>query len=472
MSKEKDGIWVLAPKRMQVNFNFDYHLANLPNQLPEHGCRLIVMVIDITEEWLDTLVTIRSKAHYRLTPIFHHGHIDNIFNDLFDGAVDELMFSRAASIQERINLLPEFNRLGGNQELLILSYLFSRPGLDIKGHLNYQDKYIFDYPLITALFSGNLNFDAWTFLQNLASRDLIAEHTLVDEIQSCSHCESGLLNFKNSCPNCHSVDIKPQKFIHCLACGDVGPVSNFMRESRLVCGKCHTKLRQIGVDYDKPAEDKLCHHCGYFFNESIANVVCLVCQRVSLPQDLKSRRLFTYSMTKRGEYFARGLEKSLYQHAGSFFNFIDFSSFMAIVNWQAKLSQRQEEDYFFLMSLSVTNEQEIISTLGLKETEKLLGDFFSKVRLLLRDTDLATRDEGMTLFFLPLTHEKGIRKLASRVSSYVKGAVPSETLLQVKVSYISSREIVRHQLTSELMLAELSNRQVNFDRDLTMKDGI
>jgi hypothetical protein len=130
-----------------------------------------------------------------------------------------------------------------------------------------HNPYGFSYPLVNALSPEGTANDHWYVLNALLKREYLEPVEASNEIQVCSQCEGGLLNFKNCCPNCESVDLHMEPFVHCFSCGNVGPVKELMSHQELVCNRCQTTLKHIGIDYDKPLEDKICEKCQHRFFE-------------------------------------------------------------------------------------------------------------------------------------------------------------------------------------------------------------
>lgn len=436
--------------------------VNNLSALPTDPPYAIILSKSEGQNWIDLLIDLRRKKEYRYTPVFYHGDVEDNLRHLFDGPADDSVMAKATLIYERINNFGSDIADTENKDLALLAYLYSRGEMSLKGYKGHSSPYIFEYPLLTILFSHEADFDGWRFLQDLVMRDLLVQDALIDEIQTCSSCEAGLLNLRSSCPNCHSIDIKPQKFVHCYSCGKIGPVPEFLREERLICSRCKTKLHELGVDYEKPKEDKLCNSCGHFFAESDVEMVCLVCQRVSSASNLSSRRLYDYVLTRRGEYLVRGIEKSIYHKFSHFFKVIDHNTFMLIANWQAKLAARYSTIYFSVMTLQITNANELIEEHGEVNSERLMGEFFTSLRQVFRESDLASRLEGTMYFLLPLANQDGCMIIVERIKQAVQilGEQSIGKGLSVGVSYLTSAEIIQGELQGDMVIAELHTRML------------
>ncbi|WP_133139664.1 GGDEF domain-containing protein [Legionella genomosp. 1] len=453
------SIWMISNISDDKFLPFKVEIVGQINELPKQSPYAIVMSKKERQEWVALLRELRSIPTYRYTPIFYHGDIDESLQDLFDGSADDELLTKAHAIHQRLKKIPGNVLLSEEKEVMLSTYLYTRPELKLRGQISYHNPYVYYFPLITLFSSQEEKRDDWEFLEDLVLRDILSQHNLIDEIKICSFCSSGLLNLKNSCPSCHSIRIKLQNFVHCYTCGKIGPVPEFLRRERLICSRCNTKLEELGVDYDKPVEDKMCMDCGHFFAEAEVNMMCLVCQRLFFIDELKTRYLYDYSLTRRAEYLVQGIEKEIYHNFHQFFNVIDYIVFMAIVSWQAKLAERYNTWYFSIMTLRILNEDQLLHEKGIVNTERSMGQFFKKLRQIFRESDLSSRMEGTMFFLLPMTDREGCLALIDRIRQYLSQEMGSEIKeLALGLSYLTSSEMISGQMEGELITTELLAR--------------
>lgn len=458
--KQQQTVWVIGDNLPNLSLLANYKQVAKVTDLPKQDVFAIIVGKRAGGEYRQLLAELRTNFDYRFTPLFYDGVPGQDESELFDGPLDENLLMKAEAIHQRLCMITDVNRVSVNDEMTLMVYLFSRPDFKLNGFVNYQATHLFEYPLLSLLLKKNTDFDGWRFLQDLVMPDLLSQGMLLDEIQTCNACDSGLLNIKKSCPSCHSINIKPQKFVHCYTCGKIGAVPEFLRQERLVCSRCNTPLKTLGVDYDKPHEDKLCNECGHYFADPEVNMVCLVCHRTSSSKELSARRLYEYTLTRRGEYLVRGIEKGIYRNFNHFFKVIDYAAFMAIVAWQAKLAERYPSLYFSVMTLQITNADKLLEEQGLINTEKLLGELFINLRKIFRESDLSSRIEGTMLFFLPMADGEGCAILVDRIKLFVNELAKNNNnkSLAVGLSYITSIEMINAQLEGELVITELHAR--------------
>lgn len=457
MVQEKD-IWLICSQGTNPPLSASYNRVHTIHDLPETGCDAILLPVQSAND-LKLLYKIRQTPAFRFTPLFYYGELQAKEQILFDGLADDSLLEKTQAILERLELIPEDIKTSEDLEMIILIYLFSRQPYSLKGFLDCQNTYVLSYPLIN-LYIHQEFFDSWRFLQGFVQRDLLIEKTLVDEIQACPFCSSGLLNFKNSCPSCHSIDIKSQHFIHCFPCGHIAPINEFMTREQLICPRCNAKLRHIGIDYDKPLEDKSCNHCHEYFSEAEIQVACIACKKLLNPEELESRRLYDYALSKRGELFALGIEKKIERHFSYLFDLIDYQSLIAIIEWQKNLMERYPSIHFCLLGLQVKNMEALIQQHGLFNTEKIILELFNQIKQLLRKTDLVSKVNECIIFFLPMTDLKGGKTLANKIHDFIleQKTDSQNSPIEVATSLLGAEELVSQSINSELIMPSLLER--------------
>lgn len=460
---ESKEIIVISDRSAPENIYSDIRSVPTVHDLPEHGCYAVVLDLQ-RSAWSDELLQIRQREHYQLIPLFFWGKAEDKEEQLFDGPFDSRALMKAGEIQERISLLPS-GKLTEDIELWLLSYLFCREGFVLKGYFNYHNSAGFGYPLLNLLLQNDHSENNWLFLQSMVSRDLLKHERVVDEIQVCPHCNGALLNFKNCCPNCQSIDTTLQQFVHCFTCGNIGPISTFLKHDQLICDRCNSKLRHIGIDYDKPLEDKLCNQCSFNFFEAEVMTICLVCLKLTKPNDLNTQKIYEYSLAKRGEQLVRGRDQVIFPNIDQFFKIIDYQSFKLLLNWQIKLSKRYQDHIFSLIVLKVTNIEVLIEHYGLLNTEKILEQFFERLCSLFRDSDLVTREDNSLLYFLPMTPGERVQLIFDKVMEFTAKQFSNkeEIPLNIQLGYMTSLEIIEADLSDQLLIAELFNRIHDYD---------
>ncbi|MGQ3887506.1 hypothetical protein ACQUW5_00565 [Legionella sp. CNM-1927-20] len=451
-------VWIIKNTQIKRLFPLGVDEAISIMNLPDKPPFALVLSKNSQQNWIDLLKEIRSRASYRFTPVYYHDDVPPHLRHLFAGPADDNLINSANKIYERIHNISPLTFQSPNRESILLAYLYSRPHCPVKGYKSDKSPFVYDYPLLNILFKDNLEVDNWKFLESLVTRNLLAHSDVIDEIETCPACDSGLLNLRKSCPNCRSTNFKPQQFVHCFACGQIAPVPEFLRQERLICSNCHIKLEAPGVDYEKPIENKLCNACGHFFAEPILELVCLSCHRTSASSEFIRKPLYDYHLTRQGEYVVLGIENSFYASFGQYFKMTDYPVFLSILNWYTKLSERYGLLHFSVMMLQidVNNREEVKK----EQSSEFIGKIFTNLRQVIRESDLASRLDESMLFLLPFTKEEGCMIVLNRLQHAGQELVnANENLgLTIKVSYMASNEILSSALQGEFIMAELKIR--------------
>jgi|GEM_PF-2557136 len=460
---QQHTVWVVSNINEKNLLPLKMDMVAQVGELPECPPCAVILSKNEEQDWITLLRDARSKPGYQFVPVFYHGDVEANFQHLFDGPADEALIDKATAIHERLAMVDKAWASLNDEEANLLTWLYSRPNFRLSGYFNYHSQFALEFPLLTVLFGKKTDFDAWQFLQVMVMRGLLEQGDVLDEIQTCATCNSGLLNFKKSCPNCRSIDIKSQKLVHCFACGKISPVPELLRQGRLVCSDCNIRLVELGVDYEKTKEDKLCNACGHFFSEPEIGVVCMVCQNNCQACNMGSRRLYEYCLTRHADHLVRGVKKSIFRNFKQYFKVTDYDTFISTVAWQTKLAERYSSIYFSVLTLRIENESDLIAAQGAVNAERLLGQLFITLRQIFRESDLASRQHENMYFLLPMADQDGCLTVVERIIKAVQQLAEEEIGkgLRVGISRISSGEIIKNSLQGDLILTELITRMVD-----------
>lgn len=121
---------------------------------------------------------------------------------------------------------------------------------------------------------------------------------------SCRHCNSQSVEAYLQCPECQSRVLDKGGIIEHFKCGNVDFEAAFVRENKLVCQKCNSELKQLGVDYRRVGVGYRCANKHLF---SIPKIV-FVCVRCHEQFDLNTAKLetqYSYELTEKGKLEAQ-----------------------------------------------------------------------------------------------------------------------------------------------------------------------
>ena len=235
----------------------------MPKAGPDTSC--IVIGTRNANKACKILKNLRTDLYSSVKPLFLLKSLGDAVDRLSDGVVDTLeeAFERAEAIDR---LLQELDQKSledpESASYRLIGYLHSRQGHILEPYGNWENEKFYNYPLADAILepSGSMSL-----LQNLIDRKLLEPTQLLDRLRHCPRCDGTHLNYVDICPNCSNIDISQQPFLHCYTCGNVAPEEKFLTKGILSCPNCATRLRHIGVDYDRPLENYLCNACHHVF---------------------------------------------------------------------------------------------------------------------------------------------------------------------------------------------------------------
>jgi hypothetical protein len=337
----------------------------------------------------------------------------------------------------------------------LIKYLWLRPDFILQPHHEWQYPRFYRYPLLEALSQDGS--DSFEWLRNLANSKIIEALTMLDRQRECTYCRSAHLSFIDVCPNCLSIDIKLQASLHCFTCGCVDVQDRFMHSGTLVCPKCHTHLRHIGSDYDRPIENYRCQSCSQTFIEGDVQVRCAMCEKEMKPGDLILNEVHNWRLSDKGRTIVfRGEVFDL----SSGFDQLDFVSrelFIHDLDWMMVTSQRYPNVHFSLFGIYFANLPDLVELFNHARLLQMLESFAQRLRSLLRTPDLSTRTaENMLWLLLPNTDEQGLIGFHRRIENSMKVLLEeSEHKLDFRFISISSQNITGKE-NAELLLARLS----------------
>lgn len=338
------------------------------------------------------------------------------------------------SISQKINRLNGFSEIGGDnriKEILILQFLYTRNGYFLNPVRDLSSSIGYSYPLARLLIDGAPGNEL-ELLEEL-EENLLLESKLIDKINLCPFCGHFQINFKEVCPQCHSLKINEEATIHHFRCAYVGREKEFKDALVLRCPKCRRELRHIGVDYDKPSEDLWCDKCGTNFSDSLVMCSCLNCGNTFSPENAIPKQIKKFSLTQEGYRAAEdGLFPSvnlmdiLRQEIGLY----RFEVFNELFRLEVNRCRRYEYNSM-LIRLVINNLSKVINEGGIehkKNVRKELGLFLKTV---FRNTDILTElSENEYLIIFTHTESGGAERAMERLQEGIRTIFKSKIDLE------------------------------------------
>jgi len=440
----------------------------------------------LLSETFDVIYQLRRSPIFYAAPIYFTRSMASL-NPFADGigSRKEDILPHASLILSRMqNISIEAN--AAYHDLQLLTFLFCRgDGYSLSPLAITASPWIYEYPaafLIGAFadtaIQATLRFgsaaDEKSFkekpgssaewLISLGMQGLFVTMELVDRIRLCPYCQTGNFNYIDSCPLCKSIDFTKKKMMHCFTCGHVAPEENFKNGMMLLCPRCNTALRHIGSDYDRPVESYLCNSCSERFIEPEVNADCLKCRNKISPEDLAVRQLYNYGITAKGKKAVQlgniNFEFSLFDDNRN----VIPAYFYHVADWLLQMKVRYSDEDFSLLCIKIVGLETAESRLGVSQFKSVIDELATRIRELVRLTDITTSTGANTFWvLLPRTNQKGGELLASRVEklaemvSLEKGA---QIHIQVKCFSIPI-EYAKRGPVAEMLLGEFETILLN-----------
>ncbi|ELH3113092.1 diguanylate cyclase [Vibrio parahaemolyticus] len=326
---------------------------------------------------------------------------DGVFEEVESKKVWRSIQSKIDSIDEPDVLDPLIGWLGVNRQRRV-SALKSLESMSI-----------YSFPIIDLLFPDI--YSTYRYVLSEQGRGVLEPEALIDRIRVCSHCNSGHLNYVEVCPDCSSIDIDSQSSLHCFTCGHVGEQHSFQRRGKLECPKCLTQLRHIGVDYDRPLENHVCHSCSSLFVEAATISQCLSCDSKIRVEELVVRKIYQYRLGEVGEYiFQHG--KSIQAPELSIKGKVEVSFFQNLLAWLNKVALRHKEQHL-LLGLHLPTIDEYGKQYGDAKLFSLMDQLTRRLSGLFRDTDICCQyKQDVLLVLMPNTTNASLSVLQQKLS--------------------------------------------------------
>jgi len=347
------------------------------------------------------------------------------------------------------------NNLQKEEKLLL--YLYLRENMEIIPLFDTSYPKLYHYPIIECLSTSKTDED---WIEVLISKELITYSRLVDRVRLCTKCNDAHLYFVDICPNCSSINIKESRILHCFTCGYVEKEGRFMTDSGLVCPKCRSSLKLIGVDYDLPAAQHSCSDCGSIFEEPKVIAKCMACHNLNNPENLNIYEVHTIQSTNMGrEYLLVDQKNIVFSLFSKNLKNIKIEEFKLFLNWMISIYARKNDFAFAILLLEFSNMEKIIDFYGFTKANELLNELSHRILELLRDTDMLSMDENYNLWMLlPITSKKGIEQRLQKTIEELQQNLELHVEIHIKTLYTSNSDFSTKNDAQFLM--DLVARQV------------
>ena len=383
----------------------------------EENFDCIIVADSKIENTIKIIEKIRKNIQFYLLPIFTNIENAEQLLSICDGDITreswDVLVKKAQAINELRSLLV-LPTVPFDLDTKVLQYTFTRENIIITPRLDWQTKALYVYPLLKIL-AVKTNDDL-ALLKNLQDRNLIEKETLHDRLHCCSKCHYAHINYIDTCPSCHSINIKEVDFLHCFTCGHVAAQDDFTRGNRLKCPRCQAVLRHIGSDYDRPIENYHCLDCEDNFSEAEVIAKCLMCQHSNTLDRLVSQPIYSYKMTELGRLSTANNSIADMYNVFDILNYLTPQHFNQQLNWILQLAERHLEINFGILAFDIIGLDIFVQKEGRYAGHMLLEECTERIRQTIRTTDFTTRTSENRLWLLaPQTSAEGSQLLGKRL---------------------------------------------------------
>jgi len=364
------------------------------------------------------------RAPGQESPVAHH--VDGTWKREGREALRALR-EQAVAINDRIGTLMEMGG-GGKEgmELRVLRFMATR-NHEFAPQRTAENSDGFVYPKLTPLLEQEPESGGGELSQILSMLDerRLLTGEFVMRQHACRNCGCAFLNFEEMCPHCGATELDTDDLVHHFRCAFTGALSEYKKEEgELVCPKCDRRLKQIGVDYDKPSVVHTCQRCHEEFQNPEVQTTCYRCGHTSPPEQQVKRQIKKYEITALGEETAiYGLSDSLLSILERESRVLDYATFQLIIESEAARIERYQRSTSSLLLVRVTELKQLRMELG-ERSQEVIEEIATAFDNTLRSSDyLSARDESLYLFLLTETDEEGARRAGERLEGNIEGVL-------------------------------------------------
>ena len=324
----------------------------------------------------------------------------NIHRSSCDERILEEWVSKVEHINQWIAHLPNANsNTDTNIAFKVLRIITSR-NIEIEPITTTRRHSGYVYPILEPLFAKR-DTGVLETLAFLESQHLLTGR-FISRAHFCGHCSSAFLNFKESCPQCNTDDIKSDELIHHFKCAYTAEMSHFRKADRLACPKCERELKHIGVDYDKPSIVHNCNQCTHTFQDPKIMTTCYNCGRHAEPENQETRTVYAYSVSAIGQNAADyGLDTLFTNILDTELNLFPEATFRDFFRIEQARIQRYKKSDSTLAIIRFNDLDKLYIKLGSKARE-VFYELSMIFKTVLRTTDVISA-KNETIFFVIMT---------------------------------------------------------------------
>ncbi|MDE0472200.1 MAG: hypothetical protein OXH57_09690 [Ekhidna sp.] len=340
----------------------------------------------------------RDKQLY-LKPIFSVMKNDPSNSEGFDGFTD--LISNKGIAEKARKILAKIDEVNSKvvphdfeRQTLFkqMAFMYTRDQL-LGPITDRYSKIGYAFPFIESLLTDGASLTLINILKLGLDQGLMTTK-LVDKIHTCNECQGNYLNFREVCPKCSSVDIVAKDLVHHFKCAHVDVIDKFQNGDELTCPKCDSKLRHIGIDYDKPSTMYSCNDCHHQFQDSDMQAFCIDCGKEEDTANLLESEINTYALSERGEHLViNGWEN---EQDNQHIEHLSLELFRIMLGLEIQRSKASSRSVFVKFDI----HQSVVSPLGKEGREQFQREILGIVKSYVAATDLLSTKNAQEYFIL------------------------------------------------------------------------
>lgn len=354
------------------------------------------------------LIAVRNDPMWYLTPVFTEGFDHHLSDGIYHPEQTSHLSQKVQQLQSEISQYQQIELPTAHDEYLLiksLRYIATRqtsisPRLDRQSKIGYRHEHITIGSAASDALGVVQQLKKWQKMGYLKSKP-------VDKVNLCYDCSGSYLNFVETCPKCHSIDLKNEELVHHFRCAYIGPQSDYESEGQLICPKCAKELKHIGIDYDKPSEIHNCQQCSYTGQETDMKARCVDCAKENTLDQIQTMSIDAYAISEKGLHFCSTSTLSSQQnetHIDAASRLLPFKVFEMIRAHEIKKKHRDHRNNY---DLSLIIDQQVLQTLHDNLKRQLVEEIAQIIQTYIKEYDIQTisQENNIQLFLLGYDHE-------------------------------------------------------------------
>jgi hypothetical protein len=335
-----------------------------------------------------------------LKPVFlmnGNAHKDPLVAKLIDGILNSfdqipLIHDITEAINQRKSELTFINSISFEAQVLskLMCYMYTRDEKELEPVPYAFSSTNYSFPFLACNYEPNDEYQIFDLLQVAVGEGLFSSEYL-DRVYLCANCKSSHLSYRETCTKCNSTNTNSFDIVHHFPCAYVGPITDFTNDldDKLNCPKCSKTLKHIGIDYDKPSVLHICKNCNHRFQDFNVRAKCMSCTQDNPVEQLVSKEIFSYTITKKGEDVALRGYSSTPKDIEEIIGTVKFDTYKTVVKYEVERI-RQTEGSSNIVAINIVNAGQFYAKVGSNGQQAFLRDIVAEIRSSIRSSDMIT----------------------------------------------------------------------------------